>query len=377
MKIKGLAINIGVAVAAFAMLFIVTEVILRLYAGIVFVYKKASFSPQTNADVCGFNQFQKQVSGIFQPSNNPDLGVELKPGAVIDSGLSGIRGELWLKVNQRGLREDREYAIPKPPDVVRIAVLGDSVAFGWGQDLAASYSKILERKLQSFTAQSGSNKKIEVLNFGVPGYNGKQKIIVFKDKVLPYQPDLVIMSWLIDDTGHPAYLLGLPLIPNSVTKFLNGHSYLFSCFRERVLKKVYELNARPYKEQYQEDSEGWNESKKMFKEISGVSKRGGVPVLMVMLPVWQSFDKNTADGIASIHEFLDKTAKENGLDYADILPYLKNVTTIPDYVAAKGDLYHPNYNGHEMIADAIYTKITGEKPPPDPIFPLSPFLFKK
>lgn len=370
-KVKSLAINIGVAIATFIVLFIITECALRFYAGITTLYAHAYSKAQPSPDVCGFYEFsQNRLSGIFQLAENPNLGVELKPGAIADSGLGNKFGRLLYKINSQGLREDREYAIPKPADVVRIAAIGDSVTFGWGIDLVGSYPKILERKLQQFTNNSGSNKKVEVMNFGIPGYNGEQKFLLLKEKVLAYEPDQVIMGWLVDDGGKPAYLTGIPFVPKFIYTFLNEHSYLFSCFREQLIKKVYELNAKPYKERYREGAESWGETKKVFKKISDFSKEKHVPVLMVFLPVWQLYDQNQKEGIIDIHAFLEKTAEENNLASLDTLPKIAditiiNITTPSGYVAARGDLYHPGYKGHEIIADAIYAIITEEKAPRD------------
>ena len=149
----------------------------------------------TPIDICGFNDFQKnKLGGIFRASQDLLLGIELRPGARIlgDSTNWGYR--MPVRINAQGMRENQGYAIPKPKNVVRLAVIGDSVTFGWGADANGSYPKILERKLQEFTRRSDANKNVEVMNFGVPGYNGEQKLELLKEKVLAYNPDLVIMG---------------------------------------------------------------------------------------------------------------------------------------------------------------------------------------
>ena len=47
-------------------------------------------------------------------------------------GYTGWFAGVPVKINSLGLRDDREYALPKRPSTVRVLVLGDSVTFGHG-----------------------------------------------------------------------------------------------------------------------------------------------------------------------------------------------------------------------------------------------------
>src|SRR5271154_5995152 len=53
---------------------------------------------------------------------DPDVGWKLKPGA---SGWQASEGRALIEVNRDGFRGP-EYSLAKPPDTLRIAVLGDS-----------------------------------------------------------------------------------------------------------------------------------------------------------------------------------------------------------------------------------------------------------
>ena len=56
-------------------------------------------------------------------TDNPRLRFELRPG-------SAVRAEVLYKVNAEGLRGE-ESTVEKPAGVRRVAVLGDSIAFGY------------------------------------------------------------------------------------------------------------------------------------------------------------------------------------------------------------------------------------------------------
>ena len=56
-------------------------------------------------------------------TDNPRLRFELRPG-------SAVRAEVLYRVNAEGLRGE-ETTVEKPAGVRRVAVLGDSIAFGY------------------------------------------------------------------------------------------------------------------------------------------------------------------------------------------------------------------------------------------------------
>ncbi|MCX8064863.1 MAG: hypothetical protein N3G21_06785, partial [Candidatus Hydrogenedentes bacterium] len=109
-----------------------------------------------------FMWFPDGNSIVHIRSNNPKLMYELRPNAEVSH---------IIKINSHGFR-DYEFTKEKPPNTFRIIVVGDSVTFGWRQRLEDTYPKILEKKLNEVFS---SRIKIEVLNFGVGGYNAEQE----------------------------------------------------------------------------------------------------------------------------------------------------------------------------------------------------------
>ena len=83
---------------------------------------------------------------------SPTLGWELVPGA---AGM-GKLGEPY-QISAFGLR-DREYRLDKPPDISRIAAIGDSFTFGMGVNLEDAYPKQLERILRARGMQAEESK---------------------------------------------------------------------------------------------------------------------------------------------------------------------------------------------------------------------------
>lgn len=91
-----------------------------------------------------------------------------------------------MSTNADGLRTTLPRA--RTPGVRRVAILGDSIAFGWG----ASDGGTLADGMMQRLAELGITD-IEVLNAAQPGYSTSQVARVFDQLVCLYQPDLAIV----------------------------------------------------------------------------------------------------------------------------------------------------------------------------------------
>ncbi len=101
-------------------------------------------------------------------------------------------GASYVRINSDG-QHDREHAKTKPPDTVRIVVLGDSFAEAMHVPMEQTFWSLLERKLEECHAYPG--KHVEVMNFGVSGYGTAQELMTLRQKVWDYSPDLVILTF--------------------------------------------------------------------------------------------------------------------------------------------------------------------------------------
>lgn len=122
-----------------------------------------------------------------------------------------------VQTNSCGMRE-RELPLVKPAGTFRIAVIGDSFTFGWGVTEQEAFPRQLEEILNSLIssaqrketrAPGAAIQRVEVLNFGVPGYSPFQEVTTFEEKALPYQPDAVILFFIENDFGMPFFIRNL------------------------------------------------------------------------------------------------------------------------------------------------------------------------
>ncbi len=175
-KLKNLGVNLGLTLGGLFMGVVIGEIGLRV------------------ASIEGFQKIGDFVDSAptrFHTSD-PDLGWKLKPGV---SGEWKGEGESFVRVNSEGLR-DREHTKAKPPNTLRVAVLGDSFTEAIHVPVEQTFWSKLERKLGNCEAVKG-RKNVEVINFGVQGYGTAQQLIMLRKKVWDYNPDIVVLAFYI------------------------------------------------------------------------------------------------------------------------------------------------------------------------------------
>jgi len=128
-------------------------------------------------------QLVAENAGIYDSHVDADVGRILQPN------LPGRpAGDVPISTNRFGIRE-RDYALPKPPDVLRVVILGDSFVFGWGvraeERLGAHLEPWLTEQSTDFTG------RIEVLHIGVASWTFTNEAAYLRRQLSDLQPDLV------------------------------------------------------------------------------------------------------------------------------------------------------------------------------------------
>jgi hypothetical protein len=156
-----------------------------------------------------------RVAGFSYPTfDQPDRhrGLGLRPGA---AGWWRREGEAYVRINSEGLR-DREHSRPKPGGTVRVAVLGDSFAEALQVPSEDAFWAVMERRLSACEAFGGRN--VEVINFGVSGYQTAQELVTLRRHVWDYSPDIVVLAVTTanDIRDNSAALAQYPHVPFGV-----------------------------------------------------------------------------------------------------------------------------------------------------------------
>lgn len=117
-----------------------------------------------------------------------DLGWRLRANL---KGWQVQEGRVWIETNSHGFNYP-EIPIAKPDDTFRIAILGDSFMEALQVPLEDTFSMLLNDELGASEIIPG--KRIEVINFGVGGYNTAQEFLLLKNTVMEFSPDAVVLA---------------------------------------------------------------------------------------------------------------------------------------------------------------------------------------
>ena len=154
-----------------------------------------------------------EISYPRQAVRDEDRGTARLPGY---EGWQTDEGRAYVRINQEGFR-DRERVPDKPPNTLRIAMLGDSMVEAQEVPVEQRFTEVLEGLLNQ--RRCFASRRVEVLNFGISGYGTAQELMVLRHHVWKYQPDVVVLGimtgndirnnskQLDNDSGRPYFVL--------------------------------------------------------------------------------------------------------------------------------------------------------------------------
>jgi lysophospholipase L1-like esterase len=100
-----------------------------------------------------------------------------------------------VSINAQRFRSRREYEREPEPGVARVAVLGDSLAFGWGVEDGETFPA----RLEGLLARRFAPRRFEVINAAFPGTCLGEKAAWYALGVAPFRPGLVVLAVAGDD----------------------------------------------------------------------------------------------------------------------------------------------------------------------------------
>lgn len=319
-----IGIKVGILLVSLA-------VSILLFEGLVRVYNSSG----RNYDI----EMWKYGTRLKRPAPEPELGIEHIPGA------SGTFQNTEIKINSLGFR-DREYPLEKPAGVYRILVLGSSITFGWGVDQTKVFTELIENRLNS----GPEKRRVEVINAGVGNYNTARQIAQFKKIGLKLQPDMVILSYFVNDLEELDPPKANFFVKNFQLAVMIWSKWNYFATKYGLRPNFEEL----YGALYKPDSAAWQAMEKRIGALAETCRREGIRLVLAMTPDIHDFSHYQ---FGYVHELVADLARKQGLDYLDFLEPLK------DHPASElwnipGDP-HPNAKGHRLMADLLHEFLTG------------------
>lgn len=246
-------------------------------------------------------------------------------------------------------------------DDKNILVLGDSTSYLTALPETYFYANKLEKLLRA------DNRPINVINAAVPGYNTRQEIQYLEKYYLNSKPSLVVLGYCAPNDrsvkrkiikyADGVYVSDIretvPCFvenPQAITIFLLRHSEIYK-FLNMSLKKIalrYKVDFLLNRMRLVSVSEETKASLNRLKQLSG---ENSFDVLVLIFPLLSDEGvDDESDWIVSQCEALD-------LKYIDFrtIFFDKGLGTVK---VSESDICHFNAYGHELVAEAVFAKIS-------------------
>ena len=117
------------------------------------------------------------------------LGWTNKPNARFSVPHNGDAGTFEININAQGLRGKNDYPLSPDKNTIRVLAFGDSFTFGAEVGDQDCWTEKL----------NASTPRLEVLNFGVPGFSLDQALLRYEEEGTQFSPRIVLMGFLTEN----------------------------------------------------------------------------------------------------------------------------------------------------------------------------------
>jgi lysophospholipase L1-like esterase len=291
-------------------------------------------------------EFEKNgdwYGGLTVASENPLLMWEYRPNMA-----SSTPGLPVIRTNRYGFRDFDYESKTKPDSVYRISFIGDSVTLGYGVDGESTFVN----KFSTYAGYLHPEQKIQALNFGIDGYNTVQIHELLRSNVIEFEPQLVVYVLCLNDfdfeesSGDKSKYFRRPKsflcerIERGYRSYKNieFHSWHFQKNREEVFQKILDMDK--------------------------LLKQRGIDFQVALMPVFDHSQKDfNTYRLNGIHMEVLKLLKRNDMRAIDLLDLFRFRGVSPRSMGL--DVWHPNEDGHDLIAKGLASAISVPKPKDD------------
>ena len=237
----------------------------------------------------------------------------------------------------------------KPSDVFRIAIVGDSITMGSRVREEQAYPALLE----SWLNLRFDTPKFEVLNLGIAEFGATRLAKVG----MPFDPDLIVYGFTENDLQGVHYRgrKNAPLwnvewqkaneLAFDLPRFLRSRLYsVRELIRPPVDSYIRELDLN-----YFENPEAWSDFDGALERIATTGREREICVLMLVHTDLHFL--HFLHPMRRHYRAAERAASEHGISVKQTFPYFRGRDAPSPWVS--GIDYHPNLEGHEILARAL------------------------
>jgi lysophospholipase L1-like esterase len=299
---------------------------------------------------------------MHRKSRVPGLLYELVPG------YAGVHEGRSVRISSLGMRD--QELLPAELHARRIAVVGDSVAFGLGVEDGETFSDELERVLDLDARADGG--RVEVLNLGVSGYSIADNVAVVEHVAPRYAPELVLVAYSLNDPDVEP-VQQLQHVFANVEWWEHSELLRLIAWKKRVFDTDRYGGGDVFRYLHAREGPAWRHVPEGFAKLRALESQG-FEVVIVVAPTffgfrradaaesgssgsatsWTSWDEYP---YAAIHAQVIEAARAAGLEAWDLREDIRASGLDPGDSMA--DFAHPNAAGHRAIGRALAKRIEG------------------
>ena len=284
----------------------------------------------------------------FRPHSRFKIIYDSNPDGYFDSDNS-----VSFRINNYGFRGP-DYGMKKPAGAKRIILLGDSFVMGDGVREEDTLSSQLEKELRKDIPQA------EVLNFGVSGWNTRSEIVYLGTVGLKFQPDLVIVVYVLNDavfaTGPPPDLRKeyQRTLGNSLLRQSRVADYLYTGVEKYFFSRRYLKALLDSPQQYEK---AWSRTFENLDTGSRITKGAGAKYVVCLFPFL--YQLNDQYPLKPLHAYVRDHCSAAGIPFLDLLDAYQGQNHVKLWVHPTDQ--HPNAMAHGIAARRLAEFIRGQQ----------------
>ncbi|UCE59193.1 MAG: SGNH/GDSL hydrolase family protein [Phycisphaerales bacterium] len=328
---RRLALKILVPLGTILILLVIAELGLRV--------RRSSLLNKERGELMVRNPELSEAVRTVRRSSDPGLIYELTPGA------RSMRSGVEVVINSSGFRDD-EFPAGTPSDTVRVVLVGDSVAWGWGQPMDGAFPQVLERLPVEHLRATGNSAV--VYNLAVDGYATSQEIRILETRGLAFDPHVIVVSYVLNDPD---------VDDGGLARYFQKPSWelweiLTDAWANVGTKPEPEPDVDPADWQYDYyryiHSRYEDEVAANFARLGQISREHEVPIIVALCPVFR-FRPGVPYAWQNLHDNIESLCAKNDLLFLDLHASFGQYPS-PEVSI---DVWHPNKKGHEVVAQAL------------------------
>jgi hypothetical protein len=268
----------------------------------------------------------------------PEAAAQAKASSLFETELlpnqDSIRWGLPFRTNRWGMR-DQEYEKDRPPQTMRMAVLGGSISLARGVLMEEGYESLLEHQLNLNHAHE-TNQRYEILNFSQGAHHLIHRILMLEFQILSFQPQVVFL------TCHPRTNESTTILPRSKIPYPELVALIESAgVKEGDSKEDSMAKLSLIEEELMQF---------YFRKAVDLCHQRGIRVVLLILPSKPGEDRQ--EKVATMFNI----GRQEGFDaVVDLSKVFENYDPLSLQVSEIDS--HPNAMGHRLIFDQLYKEL--------------------